>query len=277
MTHLNSLKFALFILGVFVFEIPNGALANSEAPCKKALFTTTAPTTVAQNNPVSETLQKLEQYQTLLQAHTGFSRFNHLYYITTKNMLSAVTNGWFIHPENMIQLTEIFASYYFRAADACITNQMNLVPPAWQPLCEQKQLNSSIKIWQLAAAGMYAHIVRDLPHAIADLFQNRNFPDHHSSEFRDFQKFNDVLKITFQEASPYLFSDNDSRVVDLFADAGALPSLITMRLNAWKDAKVVHYLRIQRPHLASLFTAKLDQQTAILARMILVHLKQDTQ
>ena len=98
----------------------------------------------------------------------GISCFNKLYLEVTKSVLAAVGQTTFADPGFLTRLDVAFANLFFAALSAFEAGSPD-TPHAWSPLFEARA-SSVIAPIQFALAGMNAHINRDLPVALVDIF-----------------------------------------------------------------------------------------------------------
>src|SRR5262249_33609707 len=99
----------------------------------------------------------------------GVKWFNRLYLEVTHSVLNAVTGSAFRDPQFMSKLDVVFANLYFAAIGAGDVDPSR-APSAWRPLLRARR-NCGIARLQFALAGMNAHINRDLPEGIVQVFE----------------------------------------------------------------------------------------------------------
>ena len=93
----------------------------------------------------------------------------------------------------MSELDVVFANMYF-AAIAAGDVYPSCAPSAWRPFLRARQ-NCGIAGLQFALAGMNAHINRDLPQGIVQVFETiGGDPTSHDTRRQDFDSVNKLLE-----------------------------------------------------------------------------------
>jgi hypothetical protein len=150
---------------------------------------------------------------------------------------------------------------------------VSAAPSAWRPLLAARQDPGIARI-QFALAGMTAHINRDLPVAIVQIYQaNGGAPDRSDTHYADYEKVNGILE-TVETQVKQEFTTGLIGVVD--ATAGPLDDVLAMwsvraaRDAAWTHAEMLWNLR-DLPALQNNFLATLDDFTGFAGRGLLIH------
>jgi hypothetical protein len=190
----------------------------------------------------------------------GVKWFNHLYLQVTRSVQQAVTGPAFRDPQFMSKLDVVFANLYF-AAIAAGDVDPSQAPSAWRPLlCARR--NRGIGRLQFALAGMNAHINRDLPQGIVQVFEDLGGdPISDQPRRQDFDGINELLERVEGEVKAD-FSVGVIGVVDVAAgrvdDVAAMWNVRVARKAAWTNAVVLWTLR-HRPHIGGAFFGALDR------------------
>jgi hypothetical protein len=188
----------------------------------------------------------------------GISCFNKLYLEVTKGVLSAVGQTTFADPSFLTTLDVAFANLFFAALSAFEAGSPD-TPHAWSPLFEARA-SAVIAPIQFALAGMNAHINRDLPVALVDIFTAAGGPPSKgSAQYADFERVNGLLAATEMQVKD-LYLDGLARKLDGefhgVDDVVATWSVAAARQAAWTNGEVLWHLRsidsIERTYLATL-------------------------
>jgi uncharacterized protein DUF5995 len=99
----------------------------------------------------------------------GLKWFNRLYLQVTRSVRQAVGGTAFRDARFMTQLDVVFANLYF-AAVAAGEGDPDRAPSAWRPLLRARTTPRIARL-QFALAGMNAHINRDLPLGLVQVFE----------------------------------------------------------------------------------------------------------
>ena len=118
---------------------------------------------------VADVLQMLTDIDRSLADTDGLKWFNHLYLAVTSAVRDAIPTSIFNDVSWLSQLDVVFANLYFDALGMGAMD-VSAAPSAWRPLLAARQ-NPGIARIQFALAGMNAHINRDLPVAIVQIYQ----------------------------------------------------------------------------------------------------------
>jgi hypothetical protein len=217
---------------------------------------------------VADVIQLLTDTDQLLADNDGLKWFNHLYLTVTTAMRDAIAKGTFNDAMWVSQLDVIFANLYF---DALAMG--SAAPAAWRPLLTARPDPGLAKI-QFALAGMNAHINRDLPVAIVEIYQaNGEVPDRSAPHYSDYETVNGILE-TVETQVKQEFTTGILGVVD--AATGPLDDVLAMwsvraaRDAAWTHAEVLWSLR-NNPTLQNDFLATLDDFAGFAGRGLLNH------
>jgi hypothetical protein len=126
---------------------------------------------------------------------------------------------------------------------------------------------------QFALAGMNAHINRDLPQGIVQVFESLGGdPTADQARRQDFDSINDLLERVEAEVKSD-FSVGLVAVIDDLAgradDVAAMWKVRAAREAAWTNAEVLWTLR-RMPHLRAAFFEKLDGLTGLAGKGLLL-------
>ena len=127
---------------------------------------------------VAQVIDRMEAIDAALTPRDGVASFNRLYLAVTLAVENEIARVRFRDTRFLASLDVAFANLYFAAlADTA------KAPKAWAPLFEARN-RRSIAPLQFALAGMNAHINRDLPVALADIWRRaRIAPSRRSPQF----------------------------------------------------------------------------------------------
>ena len=201
----------------------------------------------------------------------GVKWFNRLYLQVTRSVRHAVSGPAFRDARFMTELDIVFANQYF-AAIAAGEVDVSRAPSAWRPLLRARSAVGIARL-QFALAGMNAHINRDLPQGIVQVFEALGGdPTSDDARRQDFDSVNDLLERVEAEVKAD-FSVGVIGVVDDLAgksdDVAAMWKVRAARHAAWTNAEVLWALR-RTPHLRNAFFDKLDGLTGLAGRGLLV-------
>ena len=176
----------------------------------------------------------------------------------------------------MAELDVVFANQYF-AAIAAGEVDVSRAPSAWRPLLRARSQRGTARL-QFALAGMNAHINRDLPQGIVQVFDALGGdPTTDQTRRQDFDSVNDLLERVEAEVKAD-FAVGAIAVVDDLAgradDVAAMWKVRAARHAAWTNAEVLWALR-RTPHLRAAFFDKLDGLTGLAGRGLLLPLSPD--
>jgi hypothetical protein len=201
----------------------------------------------------------------------GVKWFNRLYLQVTRSVRHAISGPAFRDARFMTQLDIIFANQYF-AAIAAGEVDVSRAPSAWRPLLRARSSGGIARL-QFALAGMNAHINRDLPQGIVQVFEALGGdPTTDQARRQDFDSVNDLLERVEAEVKAD-FSVGAIAVVDDLAgradDVAAMWKVRAARHAAWTNAEVLWTLR-RTPHIRSAFFDRLDGLTGLAGKGLLV-------
>jgi Family of unknown function (DUF5995) len=201
----------------------------------------------------------------------GVKWFNRLYLQVTRSVRHAISGPAFRDARFMTELDIIFANQYF-AAIAAGEVDVSRAPSAWRPLLRARSSGGIARL-QFALAGMNAHINRDLPQGIVQVFEALGGdPTTDQARRQDFDSVNDLLERVEAEVKAD-FSVGAIAVVDDLAgradDVAAMWKVRAARHAAWTNAEVLWTLR-RTPHIREAFFDKLDGLTGLAGKGLLV-------
>src|SRR5262249_51710233 len=160
-----------------------------------------------------------------------------VYRATTLHMQAAIAAGRFNDAGFMEAFTVRFADHYLRAFDAFMSGRRDEVPLAWRPLFALHERVNDYAPVQFVIAGMDAHIGRDLPVVLSELYDGWDeFPSKDSANFADYTLVNTILRETFAEVHDRILTHCEDPLGALFcafSDGTAIPTISAMRRKAW--------------------------------------------
>ena len=220
---------------------------------------------------IEEVVARMTAIDQALPPTDGISCFNRLYLEVTKSVLAAVGQTTFADPGFLTGLDVAFANLFFAALSAFEAGSPE-TPRAWSPLFEARA-SSVIAPIQFALAGMNAHINRDLPVALVDIFTADGVaPGDGSPQYADFERVNGLLATTEKQVKDQYLDglmrklDADFHGVD---DVVATWSVAAARQAAWTNGEVLWHLRgvgpIERTYLETL-----DRSVGFASRGLLI-------
>jgi len=191
----------------------------------------------------------------------GVARFSDLYLTITGRIRDHVrTGGFFADDRYLARLDVVFANRYFHALRAWAgVAGGGPVPECWRLLFDAPD-DGEITAFQLAAAGVNAHVNLDLAVAVVDT--GREFGDADLGAGRrhdDYLKVNDVFAEEMGTLLDRLVDDRPGR-----AGHPVLGRLITTvvavaRRHAWEDAEALWPI----PHPSDAWTAREARMDAV--------------
>jgi hypothetical protein len=220
---------------------------------------------------IEEALARLTSIDQALPPVDGISCFNKLYLEVTKNVLAALKAVPFADPQFVTALDVAFANVYFAALRAYYAGSL-ATSRAWQPLFDDRG-DRTIAPIQFAIAGMNAHINRDLPVALLEIFTARGRAlDDESPQHADYETINKVLAVTEKQVKDS-YLDDLARQIDMefhgVDDVVAIWSVGAAREAAWINGQVLWHLRSTGP-VARTYLATLDRTVGFASRGLLV-------
>ena len=200
----------------------------------------------------------------------GLKWFNRLYLQVTRGVREAVSGTTFRDTRFMSALDVVFANLYF-AAIAAGDKDPARAPSAWRPLLRARAHRGIARL-QFALAGMNAHINRDLPEGIVQVFTALGGdPSSDVARRQDFDSVNALLERVEGQVKGD-FSIGVIGAVDVLAgrldDIAAMWNVRAARDAAWTNAEVLWTLRVT-PHLRRAFFETLDKSTGLAGRGLL--------
>ena len=206
----------------------------------------------------------------------GLKWFNRLYLQVTRSVRQAVGGTAFRDARFMTELDVVFANLYFAAITAGEVDASR-APSAWRPLLRARTTPRIARL-QFALAGMNAHINRDLPLGIVQVFEALGGdPTTDALRRQDFDSVNELLERVEGEIKGD-FSIGLIGAVDELAgradDVAAMFKVREARHAAWTNAEVLWTLR-RTPHLRDAFFDRLDGLTGLAGKGLLVPVSLD--
>ncbi|HEY1308580.1 MAG TPA: DUF5995 family protein [Vicinamibacterales bacterium] len=200
----------------------------------------------------------------------GLKWFNRLYLQVTRGVREAVSGTTFRDTRFMSALDVVFANLYF-AAIAAGNEDPARAPSAWRPLLRARSHRGIARL-QFALAGMNAHINRDLPEGIVQVFTALGGdPSSDVARRQDFDSVNALLERVEGQVKCD-FSIGVIGAVDVLAgrldDIAAMWNVRAARDAAWTNAEVLWTLRVT-PHVRAAFFETLDKSTGLAGRGLL--------
>jgi len=200
----------------------------------------------------------------------GLKWFNRLYLQVTSRVRQAVAGPAYRDARFMSELDVVFANLYF-AALAAGEVDVSQAPAAWRPLLRCRTQRGIARL-QFALAGMNAHINRDLPQGIVDVFTALGGdPTSAAARRQDFDSVNALLERVEGEIKAD-FSIGVIGRLDVLAgradDVAAMWNVRVARLAAWTNAEVLWALQ-GTPQVRAAFFDTLDRSTGLAGRGLL--------
>jgi hypothetical protein len=226
---------------------------------------------VLAETPVSSAEDALDRIRTLkdvLPADDGVSWFNRLYCSVSQRVLNCCSAGTF-HDDGFVRaLDVVFANLYFDALRAATPS---LAPRAWRPLLEAR--TRQVHPLRFAAAGMNAHINRDLPVALDRTFALFGIDmDDESPQRRDFDRVNEIMEATEAELKEQIVTGVLGEIDESLGQADdivAVWSIAAARRTAWENAEIFEALRTF-PTIAGGYLTTLDRTVGFAGRALLL-------
>jgi hypothetical protein len=220
---------------------------------------------------IEEVVARMTAIDQALPPADGISCFNKLYLEVTKSVQAAVGQTTFADPAFLTTLDVAFANLFFAALSAFEVGSPD-TPHAWSPLFEARA-SSVIAPIQFALAGMNAHINRDLPVALVDIFAAAgSAPGEESPQYADFERVNGLLAATEKQVKDQYLDglmrklDADFHGVD---DVVATWSVAAARQAAWTNGEVLWHLRSVGP-IERTYLETLDRSVGFASRGLLI-------
>ena len=217
---------------------------------------------------IPDVLESLEEIDALCENEDGLKWFNGLYLAVTQAVECRVNGGGFSDPGWLARLDVEFASLYFSAVRAALTNAR--CPGCWEAMFSVRDKVQIARI-QFALAGMNAHINHDLCLAINATAKTTNtVPQHGTAQYNDYTSVNPVLDGLINQAKQTLnvrLPGDPLPAVLHLEDLIAAWDVSTARENAWKNAELLWNLP---PLLASGLMDTIDGSTTVISKALLV-------
>jgi Family of unknown function (DUF5995) len=220
---------------------------------------------------IPEVLERMQAIDRLCGNEDGLKWFNGLYLSVTQAVENRVNGGGFSDPKWLAELDVEFASLYFSALRAALTDAP--CPGCWEAMFAVRD-NAEIARIQFALAGMNAHINHDLCLAIQGTSKSTNtVPQHGTAQYNDYTSVNPVLDQLIDQAKQTLnvrLSGDPLPEVSHLEDLIAAWDVAAARENAWKNAELLWNLPSL---LESGLMDTIDGSTAVISKalLILVH------
>jgi hypothetical protein len=126
---------------------------------------------------------------------------------------------------------------------------------------------------QFVIAGMDAHIGRDLPVVLSELYDGWDaFPPKDGGNFADYLLVNEILRETFADVHDHILTQCDDPLGALFcafSDTTALPTIASMRRKAWFDGHALWHWR-EGPLARAAYLKTLDAATSAVIRAVML-------
>jgi len=222
---------------------------------------------------LDEILARMAAIQRLYPADDGIARFNYVYGATTANMKAAIEAGRFNNPDFMRAFTIRFADHYLTAFDDFWNGRLDEVPLSWRPLFALHEKVTEFEPVQFVIAGMDAHIGRDLPVTLAQLFAGEaGYPERDSALRADYDLVNVILRETFAQVHDHILTrceDPLGALFCMFSDGTAIPTIAAIRRKAWFDGHALWRLQTA-PATRATYLGGLDAATSALIRTVML-------
>jgi hypothetical protein len=199
----------------------------------------------------------------------GVRAFTTLYLAVTQAVASSSRQQEFEDVRWLRSLDVAFANLFFDALVELGRGTSTL--RAWAPLVEARGRRGVLPL-QFALAGMNAHINRDLPVALVQVWEAQGAePRRSSPQRRDYRRVNALLAETEERVKPQLLA---GFVQDVDVALGRYDDLLAMwkveqaREAAWVNAETLWALR-GKPQLHAAFLRTLDRSVGFAGRGLL--------
>jgi hypothetical protein len=199
----------------------------------------------------------------------GVRAFTTLYLAVTQAVAAATRKQEFEDARFLRALDVAFANLFFDAL--VLLGRGKAAPHAWAPLVEARGRRGVLPL-QFALAGMNAHINRDLPVALVQVWDSQSLePRRSSPQRRDYRRVNALLTATEERVKPQLV---DGWVGDVDVALGRLDDVLAIwkveqaREAAWVNGETLWALR-GKPQLQASFLRTLDRSVGFAGRGLL--------
>jgi hypothetical protein len=215
---------------------------------------------------VEQVVERMHAIEAALTPRDGVACFNRLYLAVTLAVQDEIARVRFRDTRFLAALDVAFANLYFAAL-----RDPTDAPKAWAPLIEARNRRSVAPL-QFALAGMNAHINRDLPVALSDVWRRlRVAPSRRSPQYADYTAVNRVLKATEgrvkREFATGALALGDKALGQL-DDVAAMWNVERARDAAWTNGETLYALR-SIPPLRSRYLEALDRMVGFAGRGML--------
>ena len=235
---------------------------------------------VLETTPVSDTTSVLQVMRSIEQllapgelVTDGVAWFNRLYLTVTEAVIAAAQNGVFEHPEFVRKLDVEFANLYFFALHAFVCDDHSQhVPRAWWPVLAGHERTEVLPV-QFALAGMNAHINRDLPVALTNLWRSPNggLPAREQQK-EDYRRVNTVLAAVEAEAKSWFLTGHWRLADEVLHGADDLIanfSVVEAREAAWAQGEALTELGGPQGTFGGAYLEALDGVVGLAGRGLL--------
>ena len=202
----------------------------------------------------------------------GIAWFNRLYLTVTERVIAATQE--FQRPDYIATLDVAFANLYFSALKAFAQDERSpQAPRAWWPVFAGRD-RTDVHPIQFAIAGMNAHINRDLPVALAELWRapNSALPTREQQR-QDYQRVNVVLAGVETDAKAWFLQgpwQTAAQALDGADDAVANFSVTEAREAAWAQGEALNALGGPESPLGFAYLEALDGVVGLAGRGLLI-------
>jgi hypothetical protein len=230
-----------------------------------------AALTGARVDTIPDVIARMRDLDTALPDEDGLKWFNILYLMVTEQIGKDFAAGRWADQDFLAALDVGFARLYFDAILAW-TGARDRCPRAWAAMFERRYARGVARV-QFGAAGMNAHINRDLPVAVVRACEQRHTePAEGTPQHDDYQAVNRILEEVEIAAMQRMAT---GAIGDLSRDLGRLDDVLAMwnvrkaRDAAWVSAEVLWSQR-RLPVLRDRYLAVLDRMAGFAGRGLLI-------
>jgi len=190
--------------------------------------------------------------------------FTHAYALMTRRLAVELPTSDVDDPDWVVALAEAFAAKYFEALEAY--DRGGEAPAAWQEVFTTIERRRTSVLEDLVF-GVYAHIVRDLPHTleelgVVDARGHSRLRDHHTVTAIVGRAIDDIQAAVSERYGPYVrwLDHIGNRYDEILTDYGIRLS----RGMAWYNA-----LRLDDPRSASSAAAAVEESTRVFVAQVM--------
>jgi hypothetical protein len=190
--------------------------------------------------------------------------FTSAYALMTRRIAVELETAGLAEPQWVADVAEAFAARYFLALEAY--ERGGDVPPAWRAVFDTLTTRQTSVVEDLVF-GVYAHIVRDLPHTLvasglADVDGHSRIRDHHIVTAIVGRAINEIQDVVSARYGPYIhvLDRIGKRYDEILTDYGIRLS----RGMAWYNA-----LRLADPSSADAAAAAMERSTAVFVDQVM--------